>query len=311
MDSLVDASARAIAEALSPSAIAPSAKWRWGTVVSVSSDGTMDVSVGGSTVTGIRCAQHVMGAAIGDRVRISYQGADAVVDAVRATSKLVSLPTISASSLTLGTPLPVASGGTGADNATDACAGINAARASNQSTQNVLFTPLSSASQTIGISYNVTNSSDSYYGDRLLFIIRDQGFSLYDSTNSTTEWQVTFPSGATNFDVATSSPTLNSNATATNFDLRKQGSVVSLQVYQLKVAESLADAANVQIGSAIIPSAYRPKVNTYVPLVANVNGKGAGCFLYITTGGNVSIYNRSGSALGTGTNLAGNTTWVV
>lgn len=218
---------------------------------------------------------------------------------------------LTAGEAVLLSPLDVGSGGTGASNATDACTNLNAARVSNQSAQNVFFTPLSSASQTVGISYNVTNSSDSYYGDRMIFIIRDQGFSLYDSTNSTTEWQVTFPSGVTNFDVTTSEPTLNSSATATNFDLRKQGSVVSLQVYQLKVAASLADAANVSIGSAIIPSAYRPKVNTYIPLVANVNGKGAGCFLYITTGGNVSIYNRSGSALGTGTNLNCSASWIV
>lgn len=94
MANLVDASAQAIADALAPSPQAPSARWRWGTVVSVWNDGTMNVSIGGATVAGIRCAQHVMGAQVGDRVRVLYCGTEAMVDAVRATSELMSLPSI-------------------------------------------------------------------------------------------------------------------------------------------------------------------------------------------------------------------------
>lgn len=85
MANLVDASAQAIADALAPSPSAPSARWRWGTVVSVGNDGTMNVSIGGATVAGIRCAQHVMGAQVGDRVRVLYCGTECMVDAVRAT----------------------------------------------------------------------------------------------------------------------------------------------------------------------------------------------------------------------------------
>ena len=85
MANLVDASAQAIADALAPSPQAPSARWRWGTVVSVGNDGTMNVSIGGATVAGIRCAQHVMGAQVGDRVRVLYCGTEAIVDAIRAT----------------------------------------------------------------------------------------------------------------------------------------------------------------------------------------------------------------------------------
>lgn len=88
----VEASAQAIADALAPSPQAPSARWRWGTVVSVASDGTMNVSIGGSTVAGVRCAQHVMGAQVGDRVRVLYCGTEAMVDAVRASSALMSVP---------------------------------------------------------------------------------------------------------------------------------------------------------------------------------------------------------------------------
>ena len=86
MADLVSASAQAIADALAPSPQAPAARWRWGSVVSVNADGTMNVSIGGATVPSIRCAQHVMGAQIGDRVRVLYCGTECMVDAVRATS---------------------------------------------------------------------------------------------------------------------------------------------------------------------------------------------------------------------------------
>lgn len=85
MADLVSQSAQAIADALAPTPQAPAARWRWGTVVSVNADGTMNVSIGGATVPGIRCAQHVMGAQVGDRVRVMYCGTEAIVDAVRAT----------------------------------------------------------------------------------------------------------------------------------------------------------------------------------------------------------------------------------
>lgn len=92
MADLVNASAQAIADALAPSPQAPAARWRWGTVVSVNADGTMNVSIGGATVPSIRCAQHVMGAQAGDRVRVLYCGTECMVDAVRASSALMSVP---------------------------------------------------------------------------------------------------------------------------------------------------------------------------------------------------------------------------
>ena len=93
MADLVNASAQAIADALAPTPQAPAARWRWGSVVSVNADGTMNVSIGGATVPGIRAAQHVMGAQVGDRVRVLYLGTEAMVDAVRASSLLLNLPT--------------------------------------------------------------------------------------------------------------------------------------------------------------------------------------------------------------------------
>lgn len=94
MPSGIEMSAQSIADALAPTQTAPSARWRWGTVKSVSEYGTMNVEVGGSELVGIRCAQHVMGAQVGDRVRVLYCGTEAMVDAVRASSELMSLPSI-------------------------------------------------------------------------------------------------------------------------------------------------------------------------------------------------------------------------
>lgn len=96
---MIDDAIRSIAGALSPEPQASNARWRWGTVVTVNADGTMNVNVGGSTIPGIRAAQHCMGAQVGDRVRVAYYGTDAVVDAVRASAKLMSLPTISSAIL--------------------------------------------------------------------------------------------------------------------------------------------------------------------------------------------------------------------
>ena len=92
MADLVNASAQAIADALAPTPQAPAARWRWGSVVSVNADGTMNVSIGGATVPSVRCAQHVMGANVGDRVRVLYCGTECMVDAVRASSALMSVP---------------------------------------------------------------------------------------------------------------------------------------------------------------------------------------------------------------------------
>lgn len=78
-------SAEMIADAIGTPTAAPAVRWRWGTVEGVNSGGTMNVNIGGASVPGIRCASHVMGAGVGDRVRVAYYGVDAIVDAVRAT----------------------------------------------------------------------------------------------------------------------------------------------------------------------------------------------------------------------------------
>lgn len=81
----IEQSAQSIADALAPSAQSPAVKWRWGTVEAVGEQGTMDVAVGGSTLYGIRASRHCMSAKVGDRVRVSYYGTEALVDAIRAT----------------------------------------------------------------------------------------------------------------------------------------------------------------------------------------------------------------------------------
>ena len=94
MPSTIEDAARKVGEDLAPTRSAPSARWRWGTVVQVDQAGTMTVEVAGTPLVGIRCARHVMGAQVGDRVRVAYYGTDAVVDAVRATETMAAIPTI-------------------------------------------------------------------------------------------------------------------------------------------------------------------------------------------------------------------------
>lgn len=153
---------------------------------------------------------------------------------------------------------------------------------------------------------NGTETASGWIGRQLLLDGNDIYVRTY--TNSPRTWSEWAQTVSTS--VAVGSPTI-TNATATVFETRRQGSVVNLQIQQLKVSASLADGSTVSLGTGIIGANARPAHPVGFPLVANVAGKGAGCWLYITAAGNVTLYNRSGSALGTNTNLYGNTTWVV
>ena len=111
-------------------------------------------------------------------------------------------------------------------------------------------------------------------------------------------------------EVTTSSPTL-TNASATTFQLRKDGNTVNLMVYALNVSSSLSNGSSVSLGSGIVPSDYRPSTYVYAPCVVNNSTNATGLFFYITSVGNVSLYNRSGSSLGTTTNVSCTISWVV
>lgn len=206
-----------------------------------------------------------------------------------------------AGGLTLGSPLTIANGGTGATTASGARVALNVPSVASQTNQSVGFSEGTGSGQVQLLGFNVTNSSHALSGKRLVLIICSDGIQLYNITDAAMLWSTV---------VTTSSPTL-TNATATAFELRKSGSVVNLQINQLKVSASLADGSTVSLGTGIIPSESRPARAIGIPLVANAAGKGAGCWLYITGAGSVQLYNRSGSALATSTNLYGNATWVV
>lgn len=111
MPSLVDMAASRIAEQTAPQPSSPYVRWRWGTVVAVNSDGTMDVEVGGSTMPSVRALASAMTAQVGDRVRVDYLGTDAVVTGVRATAWR-QLPDVETGSYTLPSNnyLPLGSG---------------------------------------------------------------------------------------------------------------------------------------------------------------------------------------------------------
>ena len=192
---------------------------------------------------------------------------------------------------------------------------INAVRASDQEAQNVLLSPMTGTTQLGAWYWNVTNANSSASGDRVAAIFTDGSLRMYDSTGEAYFWTAyTTANKPTAADVGltttTSSPSI-SNATATTFQLRKYGNVVQLSVYGLNVSASLADGSSVSLGSGVIPSGMRPSAAVYAPIAINSSTNGTGLFLYVTAGGNVSLYNRTGSSLPTSTNVNCNATWIV
>lgn len=75
----VNLSAELIAEAVARPQAPSAVRWRWGTVAARSGT-TADVTIAGATVEGLRVVAGVY-APVGARVRVSYLGTDAVVDA--------------------------------------------------------------------------------------------------------------------------------------------------------------------------------------------------------------------------------------
>lgn len=86
MPSQVELAAQRIATALTPETQQGGVMWRWATVTAVNDDGTIDIDVGGTSVPSVRALTSATGAQAGDRVRVDYLGADAVVTGVLATS---------------------------------------------------------------------------------------------------------------------------------------------------------------------------------------------------------------------------------
>ena len=151
-----------------------------------------------------------------------------------------------------------------------------------------------------------TESADSWVGKQILIA----GSTLYvrSYAGSPRAWSAW--TQLVSDSVAVHAPTI-TNATATKFETRRQGNVVNLSVYQLKLSAALANGSSVSLGTGIIGANARPTNVVYLPLVANVAGFGSGVLMSIGTGGNVTVYNRSGASLGTGVNLMGNTSWVI
>lgn len=86
MPSQVELAAQRIAEVVAQGPSQVGVRWRWATVEAVNSDGTMDVTIGGASVPSLPALTSATGASVGDRVRVDYMGADAVVAGVLATS---------------------------------------------------------------------------------------------------------------------------------------------------------------------------------------------------------------------------------
>lgn len=192
--------------------------------------------------------------------------------------------------------------------------GLNVPQVSNQAAQVFNISAGNGSGQVQALSFNVTNTSNTtYHGKRMQLVLGNSLLNLYNGTDGQTVWQLSGLSG--NLDLSTQTTNLTpTNATANTLQLRKFGNVVELVVYNLNVTTALASANNSNVAivaSGAVPSEYRPTKNLLVPVAAPNVTIGAGLFLYVMTGGNILLYNRSGASLPTSANVSANATWIV
>lgn len=294
----VEGAAQAIADALAPTQPSPSARWRWGTVVSVQDDGTITATVGGTTVEGIRAAQQAMGAAAGDRVRICYLGTEALADSLRASSKLIKLPSIEADSLALGSPLTVANGGTGATTAEGARSNLNVVGASDQSRQNARFITYVGADQIYGLYATCINANNAdFNGKEVGVIFRNGGISLYNGTGNNFPWQISGLSGTVDFRNAFTSTVAQVITAASGFTISQASYVQNGRMGQwyMTVKTTNAMSANTQYTIGTIVSGKRPAVWSPVTFGETTNAYGNG---RMVAGGSVLVRPSANIAAG-------------
>lgn len=291
----VGASAQAIADALAPTPQAPAARWRWGTVVSVGSGGTMNVSIGGATVAGIRCAQHVVGANVGDRVRVLYCGTEAMVDAVRASDRLMSLPAIS-SAVVLKDDRLDRDGTHPSSNQYSRILGVQ-----DKDGENVAYIQASQYTDgTVGaalVCYGEDGNGNAVHNVIRANVAPD-GTRSYEVTD-----QAAFRS-AIGMSAANAALTA-SNLSSGDLGLLSCGPVHVLRLNNAKLSSSLAAGGDVQVGT--IPSGSRPPAQVASRIRCDAADM---CELIVLAGGGVLITNYGSSALASGTLLRGSLAWI-